>query len=64
MTDRREPTIHNRALMVHCPKCGCVPGARCLKTGGGWLKDGKAHRDRTELYLELEAERQAREAQR
>jgi hypothetical protein len=61
---RREPTIHNRALMVTCPRCGCVPGAPCRDTRGSWLKDGKAHRDRTELYREREARRQEREAGR
>lgn len=61
---RREPTIHSRALMVECPKCGCMPGARCLDTRGTPLKPGKVHRDRTEAYLDREAARQAREAQR
>ncbi|WP_189389075.1 hypothetical protein [Streptomyces sp. SDr-06] len=56
MTDR-EPTIYNRALTVTCPRCGCVPGARCLDTRGTPLKPGKVHRDRAAAYREREAQR-------
>jgi hypothetical protein len=55
-TGHREPTIHNRALMVTCPRCRCVPGAPCMDTRGMRLKEGKAHRDRTALYLELKVQ--------
>jgi hypothetical protein len=61
---RREPTIYNRALTVTCPRCRCVPGARCMDTQGRWLKDGKAHRDRVDLHRKLEADRQVWEAGR
>ncbi|MFF3697396.1 hypothetical protein [Streptomyces sp. NPDC002221] len=65
MTNRREPTIHNRALMVECPCCGCVPGARCLDTRGTPLKPGKVHRERTEAHRErTEAHRERTEAHR
>ncbi|MGW8326513.1 zinc finger domain-containing protein [Streptomyces sp. NPDC055897] len=57
MTDRREPTIHNRAVMVECPRCKTVPGARCLDTRGTPLKPGKVHRDRAAAYREREAQR-------
>ncbi|MFD9564411.1 hypothetical protein [Streptomyces sp. NPDC059994] len=56
---RREPTIHNPALVVTCPRCRCVPGAPCLDTRGSRLKDGRVHRDRTAFHRDREARRRA-----
>ncbi|NEB70273.1 hypothetical protein G3I39_24930 [Streptomyces fulvissimus] len=47
---RREPTIHNPALTVTCPQCGCVPGAPCLDSRGSRLTEGRVHRRRTAEY--------------
>lgn len=44
---RREPTIHNRALMVRCRRCGSFPGALCYDSRGRRLDDGRVHRDRS-----------------
>lgn len=47
---RREPTVHNRALMVACPHCGSVPGALCYDKRGSRLPDSRVHRRRTTEY--------------
>ena len=61
---RREPTIHNPALTVQCPRCGCVPGAPCLDTRGSRLRDGSVHLARTAAHRRREVARAAREAGR
>ncbi|WP_326768823.1 hypothetical protein OG978_33645 [Streptomyces sp. NBC_01591] len=47
---RREPTIHNPALVVTCPRCGSVPGALCYDTRGSRLPEGRVHRDRAAAH--------------
>lgn len=47
---RREPTIHNRALMIACPHCKSVSGALCYDKRGRRLPDGRVHQRRTAAY--------------
>ncbi|GGU13057.1 hypothetical protein [Streptomyces violascens] len=61
---RREPTIHNPALMIQCPRCDCVAGAPCLDTRGSRLRDGRVHLARTAAHRRREAARKPREAGR
>ncbi|MFH9610454.1 hypothetical protein [Streptomyces sp. NPDC017448] len=56
----REPTIHNRALMVTCPHCDSVPGAFCYDKRGSRLPDGRVHQRRTAAYTRSTAKGQAR----
>ncbi|RLV66324.1 hypothetical protein STAN_1845 [Streptomyces sp. CBMAI 2042] len=47
---RREPTVHNRALMIACPHCESVSGALCYDKRGRRLPDGRVHQRRTAAY--------------